>query len=283
MSIYEMGWIAAIYAFLGWCTEVVFAAVNKGRFVNRGFLNGPVCPIYGVGILLVVLLLGPVKDNLLLLYVGSVLLTTVVELVTGFVMEKAFHHRWWDYSKMPLNIGGYVCLQFSLLWGVACVLVVDVIHPLIQSFIDWIPHTVGTILLIVFTVTFLADLILTILKTAGLDRRLAEIDRLAALLRVPSDGIGEGVAKGAIRIKKAGQSVKADAEQKTEALTRRREALMERLAKEYKRYLAAFPDLSATRHEDAFRQLKAWLAAQGDKRGRKQDKTQTKKDEENDE
>ena len=120
---YRFLWIFFIYAFLGWCTEVSYAALVSGRFVNRGFLNGPVCPIYGLGVVLVMACLEPFRDNLLLLFVCSVLLTSLLEWITGFVLEKLFHQRWWDYSNEPFNLGGYVCLRFSIAWGLACVFV----------------------------------------------------------------------------------------------------------------------------------------------------------------
>ena len=105
----EFAWIFLIYGFVGWCTEVIFAAVNSGKFVNRGFLNGPICPIYGFGILAVVRLLKPFGNNILLLFVGSVLITSGLEYITGFLLEKLFHQKWWDYSDVPFNIQGYIC------------------------------------------------------------------------------------------------------------------------------------------------------------------------------
>lgn len=116
-TFYQMCWIFIIYAFVGWCCEVAFAAVKLGAFVNRGFLTGPVCPIYGFGMLIVATLLTPLAGNWLLLFLGAAILTSLLELVTGFVLEKFFHQKWWDYSGIRGNIGGYICPQFSLLWG----------------------------------------------------------------------------------------------------------------------------------------------------------------------
>ena len=110
-------WIFFVYAFLGWCTEVGYAALRTGRFVNRGFLNGPVCPIYGFGMVIVLFTLEPLAENILLLFLGSVVLTSALEWITGLVLEKLFHQRWWDYSDEPFNVGGYICLRFSLMWG----------------------------------------------------------------------------------------------------------------------------------------------------------------------
>ena len=108
MYIYFVVLYFFIYGFLGWCTEVAYAAVKEGKFVNRGFLNGPICPIYGIGVSTVIHFLQPVADQWILLYILSTILVTLLEGATGFLLEKLFHHRWWDYSEIPLNIGGYV-------------------------------------------------------------------------------------------------------------------------------------------------------------------------------
>ena len=101
---YPLLWLFFIYAFLGWCTEVSYAALKSGRFVNRGFLNGPVCPVYGFGMVIVLWVLEPLRGNLLLLFLGSVALTSLLEWLTGFALERLFHQRWWDYSQEPFNL-----------------------------------------------------------------------------------------------------------------------------------------------------------------------------------
>mgnify|MGYP000044955444 CR=1 FL=1 len=122
MSIYYSILYFFVYGFLGWCTEVIFAAFKQHRFVNRGFLNGPICPIYGVGVTLVIACLEAFQSNLLLLYISSVILVTVLEGVTGWAMDKLFHNKWWDYSNKKWNMDGYICLQYSVLWGILGVL-----------------------------------------------------------------------------------------------------------------------------------------------------------------
>ena len=143
VSFYEVAWIFVIYAFLGWCTEVAYAALDTGKFVNRGFLNGPVCPVYGCGVLVVIVVLTPLKENFLILFAGSFLLTSIIEFITGFLLEKLFHNQWWDYSNEHFNICGYVCLKFSILWGIACTLIMDVIHPSIYKVIKNSSKTSG--------------------------------------------------------------------------------------------------------------------------------------------
>ena len=134
-------------------------------------MSGPVCPIYGVGVLLILYLLYPVKDNILYMLLGSLLITSSVELIGGFLLEKIFHQRWWDYSDKPLNLGGYICPLFSLMWGFACLIVVDRIHPLITSLVGWIPQTVSSILLILFGCLFMIDLTTTVKSILKLNKK----------------------------------------------------------------------------------------------------------------
>ena len=135
-SLYQILAFFLIYSCLGWCLEVIYAAVSTGQLVNRGFLNGPVCPIYGFGMIIVLFTLSPLADNLLLLYIGGVILPSVLELAGGWALYKLYHTRWWDYSDFPFNIGGYICLEFSLLWGVGTVVVMKAVHPVIAGFVE---------------------------------------------------------------------------------------------------------------------------------------------------
>ena len=193
MSFYETAWVIFIYSFLGWCAEVVFAACRRGIFVNRGFLNGPVCPIYGFGVALVLWLLEPVKSSFLLLFFGSMLVTTALEFIIGFIMESFFHDKWWDYSNNPFNIKGYVCLEFSIIWGLACVLVVDVIHPIIQKLIDAIPVNVGWWLIWIFAVIMAADALITLIELLKLPKRFKAVEELEKMMTAVSDTVGEKV------------------------------------------------------------------------------------------
>ena len=198
MDIYYLLLYFFVYGFLGWCSEVGFAAVKERRFVNRGFLNGPICPIYGVGVSIVVAFLTPIKSNLVLLYITSVILVTLLEGVTGWAMDKIFHNKWWDYSDMPLNIGGYVCLTFSLVWGVACVVIMDFIHPFIHYLLTFIPHTLGIVLIVLLGITMFTDLYVTASAIFKFNKRLASMEKIASELHEISDQIGEDIYKKAI-------------------------------------------------------------------------------------
>lgn len=196
---YELFFNFVIYSFLGWCCEVVFAAAVDGKFVNRGFLNGPVCPIYGFGVTIVFAVLNPIKDNLFVLFIGSVILTSALELVTGFVLEKLFHQRWWDYTDKKFNIGGYICLEFSLLWGMACIIVVDVVQSMTVDFINFIPRRAGVVALWIIGILFAADLIVTVIGINNLNRKMRPIATAAWRLNRLSNKIGENLSGTTIK------------------------------------------------------------------------------------
>ena len=194
MLLYDFMWIVLIYGFLGWCGEVAFAAVKHGKFVNRGFLNGPICPIYGFGVLIVTVILSPIADNVVLLFIGSVVFTSLLEFITGFVLEQLFHEKWWDYSNVRFNIKGYICLRFSMLWGVAATLIVKLVHPSIMWLVGKIPLKLGIVLLCVLIAAFTADIVFTLIGVFGLQKRMKAITEIESALRKVSDDIGEGVA-----------------------------------------------------------------------------------------
>ena len=192
-NFYELVWIFIIYAFIGWCTEVSYAALHTGKFVKRGFLNGPYCPIYGCGVVIVVAILTPLKENLLILFAGSFLLTSVLEYITGYILEKVFHNKWWDYSDKPFNIKGYVCLKFSIYWGLACTFIMDIIHPIIYAAIRFIPFVLGVVLLSIIMCVFAADCIITVTTILKFNKRLKVMDEMAASIHRLSDEIGENI------------------------------------------------------------------------------------------
>ena len=230
---YEYMWYFFLYAFLGWCCEVCFAAAKSGKFVNRGFLNGPLCPIYGFGVVLVVGLLTPVKDNVILLFLCSVLLTTALEWLTGFVLEKLFHQRWWDYSEEPFNLGGYICLRFSVAWGLACLFVLKIIHPSILWGIQMVPHTLGCILLGIFVAVMAVDLAATVRTIARMNRQLSQLDELAARIKEVSNDLGEHLAVRVLDAAEAGDDLREDVQKNLDELKaaaeQRRAELLESL------------------------------------------------------
>ena len=258
-NIYQAVWIFLIYAFLGWCAEVAFAAVHKGIFINRGFLNGPVCPIYGVGILVVVTLLWGLRSNLILLFLGSAGLTTALEYATGWILEKFFHDKWWDYSDKPFNVKGYICLEFTILWGLAAAFIVGAVHPFVFILIKKTPFVLGVILMAVFLAAFVTDLVITVTALAKLPKKLNAMLEAEKALKAISDKIGENISETAINAKAKGDELVEENRPKIEEL----KAEYEQKAAEYKRQFEsrgfvhkrifkAFPNLKSGRYKAVF-------------------------------
>lgn len=151
-----------LYAFLGWVCEDVYCGLLNRRFINRGFLFGPYCPIYGVGALLVLYPLLEFVQHPAWVFILGVLITSCLEYVTSWLMEMLFHTRWWDYSNHFMNIHGRVCLLNSTLFGILCLVVVYGIHPIVKQVIVSIPFSVLSSLLGVFTILFLIDIVHTV-------------------------------------------------------------------------------------------------------------------------
>ena len=261
-----------IYACLGWCAEVAFAACKHGRFVNRGFLNGPLCPIYGFGLLIVVVLLRLVQENLSLLFLGSFLLTTLLEFVTGFVLERLFHTRWWDYSGMPLNIGGYVCLLFSIVWGAACVVILKWVHAPIFALVRRMPLPLMYVLDALLCLGLAVDLTATLLTIRKLSERLTHLTALAKEMHALSDELGESIADRTIaaRIRyeenrEHMEARRAEFERRLNDLHERRDALLHEKRFGHRRLLEAFPNMTSAHHGDAIRHLREAIRVRREK------------------
>ena len=190
-SLYHVLAFFLIYSCTGWCLEVIFAAATTGQLVNRGFLNGPVCPIYGFGMIIVLFALTPLQDSVLLLYIGGVILPSALELVGGWALYKLYHTRWWDYSDFPFNIGGYICLQFSLLWGVGTLVVMRIVHPVVAGLVDMIPPFIGLVVMCVLYAVYAADVVVTAFAASGLAQTLDAMEQLADSIHAVSDAMTE--------------------------------------------------------------------------------------------
>ena len=268
MSIYYSILYFFVYGFLGWCTEVIFAAFKQHRFVNRGFLNGPICPIYGVGVTLVIACLEAFQSNLLLLYISSVILVTVLEGVTGWAMDKLFHNKWWDYSKLPFNIGGYVCLLFSLIWGVACVFIVYFVHPLIHLVLSLITHTAGIALIAILGIALLSDMIVTTSAIVKFNQYLELLKHITDELHAISNQIGAELYQNVMHVLDMQESsrqklddvkleVSEEIRMQIVELKTRAQNLGEKVPKPARRLLKAFPKLESRNYKaqlELFRQ-----------------------------
>ena len=200
MTYYQICWYFLIYSFGGWVVEVIFHAVALGKVINRGFLNGPVCPVYGFGVLSVFAMINTLQSSGYqmsdsMIFVFGVVLATVVELIAGWLLDVCFHARWWDYSAKPLNFHGYICLEFSLIWGLAIVLVVKVFQKYVENHTSPQADSIlGWIVLAILYCMYLTDFIVTVAVIQGLNKKLTQLDKIRSDMRIISDKISDTVA-----------------------------------------------------------------------------------------
>lgn len=146
-----------IYSFIGWLLEVICKLVEQKKFVNRGFLMGPICPIYGYGVLGIILLIGENTDDILAVFLKAIVICSLLEYITSYFMEKLFHARWWDYSKKKFHINGRICLETMIPFGLLGCFVIYIVHPMIISLINLIPNWTQIILASLLFLLYMVD------------------------------------------------------------------------------------------------------------------------------
>ena len=245
------------YSFIGWLCESIYCSVPAGRPINRGFLNGPFCPVYGFGGLLVVGILMPLRDNLLLLFVVSALLTSVLEYATGVALEKLFHAKYWDYSKNRFNFQGRVCLQNSLLFGVMSVIGVRWVQPALQELVSRIPERLLPFLSGGIVVYFLTDASLTVVGAAHLGGRLDELQTILDEIREKAHSAR--VEKLEFLPETLFERMDESTKLRLRALYERKERLECGFHRMQRRLLRAFPTMQSVRNRDSLQHIRTVL------------------------
>lgn len=175
----DLIWLFFIYSFAGWCLEVCYAAVHRKGFVNRGFVNSPVCPIYGFSAVLFALFLPELTESPFFLFLGDMLLASMLEYATGMLMEKIFRKKLWDYSQIKYNLGGYICLRYSLLWGILALGTMLFLNPMLCELLGRIPGPITLALQWLGIGLLLLDFITTSMAVLGMKISAGRISRLS--------------------------------------------------------------------------------------------------------
>lgn len=175
-KVYQWVFIFFIYSFFGWIWETSFKSIQKRKFINRGFLNGPWLPIYGFGALIILFVTLPVQDNFVLVFLLGAIVASIFEFFVGYGMEKLFHARYWDYSHLPLNIKGYIALPISLVWGLFSLILVYIIDVPISRFVAQFSATQLIVLDIILAVLFVVDSVLSIIQALDLKTILKQLE-----------------------------------------------------------------------------------------------------------
>lgn len=280
LNYYAIASYFVIYSFVGWIVEVIYQALKKGKIINRGFLNGPVCPIYGFGMVAVLLFfdyidIGDLQEaSGIFLFGIGLLFSTAIELFGGWALDKLFHTKWWDYSKEKYNLHGYICLKFSIIWGIGVVFMMHVIHPLVQKFsVNLIPARIGWWLLAILYIIYFIDLVVTVTEIIGLNKQIKQLEETKASLRVVSDAISTRVGESAIKTSQrieesqiqselAKEKVKDDLLMKKEYYEKTIQATRKNIATRKKavvRLMQAFPELDMHEYQSGKEELQKLL------------------------
>ena len=169
---YELLWMFLIYSFLGWVLETVIAIIRQKKFVNRGLINGPFCIIYGIGAVLISASLQEL--NGIWLFFFATIYATVIEWIAGHLIQKVYHERWWDYSNIKFNLDGYICLPFSLLWGVFGYIIVKWGNTLLFDLYKLFPSLVLHILVLAITTALCVDMLASYILIHGKSNKLEQ-------------------------------------------------------------------------------------------------------------
>lgn len=256
-----MNWLI-IYSFFGWVWETCYVSVKSGKFVNRGFINGPLCTIYGFGAVSVYMILRPFSDNLLYLYLGGVVVATALEYVTAVLMESIFHTSWWDYSDNKFNFQGRICLGASLGWGAFTVILFKVLHPLVESIVILYPVYVGEIGICVIGVGYVVDFAFSVAAAFRIHEKLPVIEAAMEQAKgemlvkmhekIASVGFAKEATLESVKERLGDVEVLKEMEQKRAAITaeisaelqKRKEAMAAKVGHNMQRFVKAYPNLN---------------------------------------
>lgn len=241
-----------IYSFMGWLYETIWCSFCERKLVNRGFLTGPICPIYGFGALLVIFILGDVRDNLPALFFSSIIVTNTLEYVTSYLLEKCFAVRWWDYSHYRFNLNGRVCLLGAIAFGTMSVLLIHFIHPWVVGHINHLSQPAFYLLSGIFLGIMAADLFSTVKHLLRLNQRLSEIQTALEQFAVQSKERMEQTAD-------AWQLLLSERFENSEFASERIRALMDIRKFQERRLLQAFPRMKSLKYTAAFEKIKPRL------------------------
>lgn len=236
----------ALYSFLGWTAEVVYAYIKENRWVNRGFLYGPFCPIYAFGVLIGAYLLekfGLIGEaaSIVEVFVLVFISASAIELVTGYLLERLFHAKWWDYSHCRFNFKGYICLKFSIAWGAAGVIALKWIHPSVRELIYSLEGIALHLAVAALGSYFIIDGYHTLCGMIDLRNLIIELERITAQVKIELERLAD----------EFGEEIKEKIESVENRFLPLKDALVEKIYK--RRLFKAFPEMRSIRYPDLFR------------------------------
>lgn len=261
------------YSCAGWVYESILCSITDKKLVNRGFLNGPVCPVYGFGAIAVIFFLSDNQSSYLELFVTGAFLACTIEYITSVLLEKLFHAKWWDYTRYKFNIHGRVCLLGAIIFGAFSVVLIKFIHPIIIGYTNLIDNNVLIYVAAGTSLIMSIDLVVTVIHLLGLNGRLKEIQEAINLhyrenevskskwitAKIASLELRGSVEEEAESIKKIFNEIKSTIHSRFESseyYTDNIKKLLSVRKMQDRRLASAFPRLKSTKYAEAWEKVK---------------------------
>lgn len=233
-EIYKLLLFFIIYSFLGWLLETVAKSIEQKKFINSGFLVGPLCPIYGFGAFIMLIFLDRFKENYLLLFFMGMVILTAWEYLVGIILEKAFKTKYWDYSNYKINFQGRICLVHSTIWGILGVIFIRFIHPYVIEFINIIDIKYIIMIDALLYMILVIDCIYSIIKATNIRSKIIKLREITETLKEKLEEINVADSK-----KKTKEKLK----QIIDELKENQNELIEKLQTQTERIRKAFPTM----------------------------------------
>ena len=255
--------IFIMFSFVGWISEVFYVGIfHEHKFVNRGFLYGPICPVYGFGGVVILLLPAALYSTWIPLFFASMILCTAVEYLVSWIMEKMFHARWWDYSHYKFNINGRICLLNSVLFGFMGLGVIHFVYPQMLRFLDWLGDFVIMVSSDSIAAVLAVDMVATVRKLVDFSATMEKIKTFGESLR---DHYGNEIWFRGESFEAMLASVKEHAESDKDKIS---QSLLEKIDrfqtarnKAAESFMAHFPTMKSTQYKDELEHLKSRVKA----------------------
>jgi uncharacterized membrane protein len=237
-----------VYSIFGWIYESILCSLRERRLINRGFLNGPYCPIYGFGAIIDIFFLGKLENPISIFLLGA-LLACSLEYFTSWAMEKLFHARWWDYSSRRFNIKGRICLLGAVVFGMFAVVLLKVVHPVVYEYTYRIEKSRLNIISTALFLIFFFDTIYTIIKLSKFEEKLKELTYLMNNLISGNNGYRKLILDKIKDIESYGEDKLA------------RINILKKLNFQERRILKAFPKLKSLRYNETLQKIREFMAS----------------------
>lgn len=229
-----------IYSFFGWILESMYKTIAQRKWVNSGFLYGPFCPIYGLGAMIMFIFLENYKDKPILLFVVAVIILSVWEYIVGWLLEKIFHAKYWDYSENKFNIHGRICLKNSIFWGILGLIFIHYIHPFIQTQTEKFDFNILLVTTIILGIYLIIDAIISIIKVKNIEIEISKFTEISDLIKEKLDELKK--SKDNAQIKSMNIEI---IQEKIEELKKQQHKLKIRLLRRTNRLKKAFPTMKS--------------------------------------